>query len=489
MRLICLWLCLCTSNAAFVSPPHGTVGSMMRRACVHMQEDKGGGAPSFEAFKKMMEKTVDPNNPSMDAEQERKRGEELSIGEKVQRGLGSSWANPAYWNRQFVSASHIANNVPNGSSVLELGKDAKNLYYLNSPGSATLVIPPSNVKVEEGPIREAAAKLGVPFALYTERALDDLPIKPMSFDAALCFDMLADAPQEVAAGAVVLLSRSLKVGGRLLFVERSDVGMPQLAREYGDCTVTFETEGGFDVGIATRRAASAKPKRKAVEKAAKAKKGPPPPATTAGFAAPPPSQGRRRLSRRRPRRRRRQRGRRLPRPRRLSLRKSAPALRQRRRQRRRRRRRRGRLRRRSGRGRPKPRRGRRRRRKRRRPRPRRRRSRLRRSRRRRRPRPRRRRSRRRRQRLLLNRQRSSRLPPMRRLLLRRRRLPRRPLPRRPLPRRPLPRRLPPMQLLPRRPPPRLPLLSRPLQPRPRPRRCRRLLRPCPRRRSKVRCAG
>ena len=60
-----------------------------------MQEGQGGG-PSFDAFKKMMEQTVDPNKPSMSAEQERKRSEELSIGEKVSRGLGSSWANPAY---------------------------------------------------------------------------------------------------------------------------------------------------------------------------------------------------------------------------------------------------------------------------------------------------------------------------------------------------------------------------------------------------------
>ena len=234
-------------------------------------------APSFDAFKKMMEKTVDPENPSMSA------SDELTMGEKVKRGVGSSWVNPAYWNRQFITASHIANNVPNGSSVLELGKDAKNLYYLNSPGSATLVIPPSNQKTEEGPIREAAAKLGVPFALYTERALDDLPISPSSFDAAMCFDMLASAPREVAAGAVVLLARSLKTGGRLLFVERSDVDMPALIKEYGECSVEFESDGGFDVGIATRKAPSAKPSRKAVEKRAKEKKGPPPPATSAGF--------------------------------------------------------------------------------------------------------------------------------------------------------------------------------------------------------------
>ena len=56
--------------------------------------DDGGpsipGAPSFEQFKKMMESDVEPNK--------------LSIGEQVQKGLGKSWANPAYWSRQFVTA-------------------------------------------------------------------------------------------------------------------------------------------------------------------------------------------------------------------------------------------------------------------------------------------------------------------------------------------------------------------------------------------------
>ena len=136
--------------------------------------DDGGpsipGAPSFEQFKKMMESDVDPNK--------------LSIGEQVQKGLGKSWANPAYWSRQFVTAQHIANNVPNNSKVLELGKDARNLYYLNSPGACTLVVPPSNFDVKEGPIREAAAKLNLSsFILHTNRPLDAIPLPPNSFDA------------------------------------------------------------------------------------------------------------------------------------------------------------------------------------------------------------------------------------------------------------------------------------------------------------------
>ena len=84
-------------------------------------------------------------------------GDKLSFTEKLDQAMKESGANPAYWNRQFITASHIANNVPKGSVVLELGKDAKNLYYLSEPESATLIIPPSTQKITEGPIREVCA--------------------------------------------------------------------------------------------------------------------------------------------------------------------------------------------------------------------------------------------------------------------------------------------------------------------------------------------
>ena len=238
--------------------------SRRRSTAVSMAEEspRPPGVPSFEQFKKMMEEDVAGSD------------KKLSLGEQVSKGVKGSWVNPAYWNRQFVQASHISNNVPNASRVLELGKDAKNLYYLNSPASCTLVVPPSNVEVKEGPLREAAAKLGVPFVLHTGRALDDVPVSPNAFDAALCFDMLDGAPEQAAAGALTLLLRSLVPDGRLLFLERSSVGVPALARQFG-MSVQFDTEGGFDVGIATKRAAgksgrkrsSAPPKARGATKA------------------------------------------------------------------------------------------------------------------------------------------------------------------------------------------------------------------------------
>ena len=101
-------------------------------------------------------------------------------------------------------------------------------------------------------ITERAAKLNVPFTLWTGKPLDEIPLRPGAFDAALCFDMLDGAPEQAAAGAIALLSSSLAPNGRLLFLERATVGMPALARTYGGLSVQFDTEGGFDVGIGTK---------------------------------------------------------------------------------------------------------------------------------------------------------------------------------------------------------------------------------------------
>ena len=268
------------------SSPASICGARRVGACARMQQD---GARTPQEIAEMAE--------SLESDGK------LSFKEKLDKAMKESAVNPAYWNRQFVTASHVSNNVPKGSTVLELGKDAKNLYYLDGAESATLIIPPSNQKITEGPIREAAAKLNLPFSLFTEQALDTIPIQTNSFDAALCFDMLDGAPEQAAQGAVALLSSALKPGGRLLFLERSSVKMAELAREIGGCSgarltalssppdpsprspqvpwslparpprtrrrgvrpqpaphylfrcaaVEYETEGGFDVGVATRR--------------------------------------------------------------------------------------------------------------------------------------------------------------------------------------------------------------------------------------------
>ena len=47
--------------------------------------------------------------------------------------------------------------------------------------------------------RQAAAKMNVPLSLYSETALDTIPIQAGSFSAALCFDMLDGAPEQAAA--------------------------------------------------------------------------------------------------------------------------------------------------------------------------------------------------------------------------------------------------------------------------------------------------
>ena len=147
--------------------------------------------PSFEQFKKMMEQDVDPSK--------------LSMGEQVQRGVSKSWANPAYWSRQFVTAQHISNNVPEGSRVLELGKDAKNLYYIKDPAEIAFVAP--SLQGGEGPIREAAAKLSIPKFSVQIGPLDGMQLRAGGYDAVLCVDMLRGAPRADAQKVVAVMAR------------------------------------------------------------------------------------------------------------------------------------------------------------------------------------------------------------------------------------------------------------------------------------------
>ena len=58
--------------------------------------------------------------------------------------------------------------------------------------------------------------------------------------------------RQAVGGALMLLGAALKPNGRLLFLERETIGLPAMAREYG-FSVQSESEGGFDVGVATKR--------------------------------------------------------------------------------------------------------------------------------------------------------------------------------------------------------------------------------------------
>ncbi|KAL1504605.1 hypothetical protein AB1Y20_008389 [Prymnesium parvum] len=265
---------LCTSQALKLeNSRYGVLG--MRCRGVHRLVAHSGGDRTSQVL--MQDRQTGGGSDLM---RSAGRGELLSTGEKISRGMASSWVNPAYWKRQYVTASHITKNVPPASRVLELGKDAKNLYYISKPKAVTLIVPPSNQKAQEGPIREAAAKLNVPFILHTDRPLDTIPIPSKTFDAALCMEMLDGAPESAASGAIALLANALKVGGVLLFVERQSVGMPHLAQEFG-LTVQSEMEGGYDVGMATRRVVGKS--RKSAPKKKKSQQAPVP--VKAGFGS------------------------------------------------------------------------------------------------------------------------------------------------------------------------------------------------------------
>ena len=144
---------LAGAGHALITPARPAVGYSRQhgaRAWLLMQEGSDAASDKLSFTEKLVkgaEAAGEKLNP----------GDKLSFTEKLDQAMKESGANPAYWNRQFITASHIANNVPKGSVVLELGKDAKNLYYLSEPEAATLIIPPSTQKITEGPIREVRA--------------------------------------------------------------------------------------------------------------------------------------------------------------------------------------------------------------------------------------------------------------------------------------------------------------------------------------------
>ena len=129
-----------------VTPSRPAVGYARQhgaRAWLLMQEGSEAASDKLSFTEKLMKGAQAAGEKLSPAD------DELSYKEKLEKAIKESGVNPAYWNRQFITASHIANNVPKGSVVLELGKDAKNLYYLTEPESATLIIPPSTQKINE----------------------------------------------------------------------------------------------------------------------------------------------------------------------------------------------------------------------------------------------------------------------------------------------------------------------------------------------------
>ena len=98
---------------------------------------------------------------------------------RMQQGL--DWLNPLYWRDAYVSAGHVLRNVEPGARVLELGKDAKNLYYIKDPAEVAFVAP--SLQGGEGPIREAAAKLSIPKFSVQIGPLDGMQLRAGGYDA------------------------------------------------------------------------------------------------------------------------------------------------------------------------------------------------------------------------------------------------------------------------------------------------------------------
>ena len=166
---------------------------------------------------------------------------------RLQQGL--DWLNPLYWRDAYVSAGHVLRNVEPGARVLELGKDAKNLYYIKDPAEVAFVAP--SLQGGEGPIREAAAKLSIPNFSVQIGPLDGMQLRAGGYDAVLCVDMLRGAPRADAQKVVAVMARCVAPGGRVVFAERPEVGMAALLAEAG-LQPQQEEDGGFMVGVADK---------------------------------------------------------------------------------------------------------------------------------------------------------------------------------------------------------------------------------------------
>ena len=166
---------------------------------------------------------------------------------RMQQGL--DWLNPLYWRDAYVSAGHVLRNVEPGARVLELGKDAKNLYYIKDPAEVAFVAP--SLQGGEGPIREAAAKLSIPKFSVQIGPLDGMQLRAGGYDAVLCVDMLRGAGRADARKVVAVMARCVAPGGRVVFAERPEVGMAALLAEAG-LQPQQEEDGGFMVGVADK---------------------------------------------------------------------------------------------------------------------------------------------------------------------------------------------------------------------------------------------
>ena len=160
-------------------------------------------------------------------------------------------------SKASLSAALLARRLPTaraaqrraGARVLELGKDAKNLYYIKDPAEVAFVAP--SLQGGEGPIREAAAKLSIPKFSVQIGPLDGMQLRAGGYDAVLCVDMLRGAPRADARKVVAVMARCVAPGGRVVFAERPEVGMAALLAEAG-LQPQQEEDGGFMVGVADK---------------------------------------------------------------------------------------------------------------------------------------------------------------------------------------------------------------------------------------------
>mmetsp|Transcript_18005 Transcript_18005/g.47309 ORF Transcript_18005/g.47309 Transcript_18005/m.47309 type:complete len:209 (+) Transcript_18005:1309-1935(+) len=130
------------------------------------------------------------------------------------------YVNPNYWKREYIVAAMLTNQIPKSAAVVvDLApRDPKRLFYLPMTARQVVVVQST---ASEKEMKEAAGQLAKlrPKLEIVEKV--ELALPPNSVDVVCCCQALERLDD--SRGTIAAAYRSLKPGGRLIFVEPIEV--------------------------------------------------------------------------------------------------------------------------------------------------------------------------------------------------------------------------------------------------------------------------
>lgn len=185
-----------------------------------------------------------------------KRGISTTRSSSLTMGL-FDYMNPLYWKQEYVVAATLANQIPASAAiVMEMyAADGKRFFYYPDSVVQVVVSPPLSERIggstdsekqkkEEKALLDAGARAR---KSVIQKRLAETPSN--TIDAVV---MVAGAVQRVAKeGKLSDVSRVLKPGGRLVFVEKNeDVSLLDAVGDEFESVQLIEEQDGYAVGYA-----------------------------------------------------------------------------------------------------------------------------------------------------------------------------------------------------------------------------------------------